>query len=288
MSKLEIALAFAGYPSLKRWEGTGRHEQDLFGNLLGNANPLNAMLPAAELVSLYLGSEFCEFLMPSAEIVKRGIQIAKGSACRFALVTPVASDGVIDHLKTLLPLLPAGAELIVNDWGVASLAQREFPRIKLVAGRLLCKMIKDPRLDSRVWVDMYPHGLGGTSFRRMLDKLGIERMELDVPPFAVPELFRDLVVPAAVHAPCGYVSKGRQCKIGSIALPLTQKFSSGRECRRECLTYAAVTQREGRPADVETYQRGNTLFYSHSKAMSEAVLGALAQGWLRRLVLQAD
>lgn len=288
MSGFEIAVAFINYPALKRWEDARRIDAALFRDLLGAENPLSAMLPEASLSSVYLGSEFCEFLVPNAEILKRGIRIAERSACRFALATPLASDGVIDQLKALLPLLPDDGELIVNDWGVASFARREFPGLKLVAGRLLCKMIKDPRLNSAVWTEMYPHGLGGDSFRRMLDTLRIERMELDVPPYAVPEVFRGLAVPVAVHAPCGYVSKGRLCKIGSLSVQTSQKFSSGRECRRECLTYAATTERQGNPTDLKTYQRGNTLFYQHTKAMSEAVRTAFGRGWLQRLVIQGD
>lgn len=288
MNPVEIAVAFINYPALKRWEKKGSISTALMQEQLGATNPLGAMLSESRLSSVYLGSEFCEFLLPSAEILKRGIKLAELSGTRFALVTPLACDDVIDQLSTLLPLLPGDGELIVNDWGVASMARRKFPQLKLAAGRLLCKMIKDPRLNSAVWTEMYPHGLAGESFHRMLQALRIERIELDAPPYAVPKVFAGLELPAAVHAPFGYVSKGRMCKIGSLSLPTTQKFSSGRECRRECLSYAATTGRDGNSTDLETHQRGNTLFYRHTQAMSEAVVAAFAQGWLRRLVIPGD
>lgn len=288
MKPVELAVSFINYPALKRWEGNGRISNTLLQEILGAANPLGATVLKADLGCIYLGSEFCEFLMPSAEILKRGIKLAELSASGFALVTPLACDGVLDRLTELLPLLPSDSELIVNDWGVANMARRKFPALKLAAGRLLCKMIKDPRLNSAVWTEMYPHGLSGDSFGRMLDMLHIERIELDVPPYAVPKVFAGLQRPAAVHAPFAYVSKGRLCKIGSLAVPTTQKFSSGRECRRECLTYSAAIERGGSATDLETLQRGNTLFYRHTQAMSGAVVDAFAEGWLQRLVIPGD
>lgn len=288
MKPVEIAVSFINYPALKRWETKGGIGNELLQRILGSESPLCRILPDASLRGVYLGSEFCEFLLPTPEILQRGIKLAELSGAGFALATPLASDGVIDQLKRLLPLLPAEAELIVNDWGVASMARRQQPALKLVAGRLLCKMIKDPRLNSSVWTEMYPHGISGDAFGRMLEMLHIERLELDVPPYATPQVFADLQLPTAAHAPFGYVSKGRLCKIGSLSLPTTQKFSSGRECRRECLTYVAETQRSGNATDLETHQRGNTLFYRHTQAMSEAVVAAFEQGWLQRLVLPGD
>ncbi|MBI5922921.1 MAG: hypothetical protein HY847_14910 [Betaproteobacteria bacterium] len=288
MKLVEIAISFINYPALKRWEAKGSIGNELLQKILNPENPLCRLLPEARLSGVYLGSEFCEFLLPTPEILKRGIKLAELTGAGFALATPLASDGVIDQLKELLPLLPGESELIVNDWGVASMARRQVPALKLVAGRLLCKMIKDPRLNSSVWTEMYPHGLSGDSFGRMLDMLGIARIELDVPPYATPQVFADLQLPTAVHAPFGYVSKGRLCKIGSLSLPVTQKFSSGRECRRECLTYVAETKRSGNVGDLETHQRGNTLFYRHTQSMAEAVVAAFERGWLQRLVLPGD
>lgn len=288
MNPLEIAVTFINYPALKRWERKGSIGTALMQEQLGPANPLAAVLSTAQLSAVYMGSEFCEFLLPSADVLKRGIKLAELSDTRFALVTPLACDAVIEQLSALLPLLPGDGELIVNDWGVANMARRKFPALKLAAGRLLCKMIKDPRLNSAVWTEMYPHGLAGDSFHRMLQSLRIDRVEVDVPPYAVPKVFAGLELPAAVHAPFGYVSKGRMCKIGSLSLPTTQKFSSGRECRRECLSYVAATSRAGNATDLETHQRGNTLFYRHTQAMSAAVVDAFQQGWLQRLVIPGD
>jgi hypothetical protein len=287
MSALELAIVADSYPELKR-----QLEDQLAGlqpwrAALGEDDPLLPLIDGLAPRSIYFGSEFCEFLLPAPEVLRRALHLAGEAQCALSLLTPIASDGVIAHLRELLPLLPAGSELIVNDWGVAALAQREFPGLRLAAGRLLCKMIKDPRLDNAVWAELYPHGLGGRSFHALLDKLCIARIELDVPPYARPQVFSSLGREAAVHAPYAYITKGRMCKIGSLSLAPTQKFAPGRECQRECLRYAAAMERPGKSADLGTQQRGNAMFYRHTRAMSAAAAAAIAQGWLQRVVLRA-
>lgn len=290
MSALELALVADSYPALKSQIEARQATAAPWRALLEADDPLLALLDAVDPsgsapVSYYFGSEFCEFLLPAVEVLKRALRLTQEAGCALALLTPIASDGVIDRLGELLPLLPAGSELIVNDWGVAAYAQRCQPQLRLVAGRLLCKMIKDPRLDSAVWAELYPHGLGGRSFRSLLDKLGIVRIELDLPPYAKDQVFADLGIAAAIHAPYAYASKGRICKIGSLSLEPTQKFAPGRECERECLSYAASVERPGKDADLDTSWRGNTMFYRHTRAMSAAAASAARQGWLGRVVL---
>lgn len=280
---LEAAIAVDSYPELKRWID----EAADWPALLGEEDPLALALAGVAPSRYYFGSEFCEFLLPAAEVLKRALRLVEAAGARLTLQTPIASDGVIERLGELLPLLPDDAELVVNDWGVASYAQREFPRLRLAAGRQLCKMIKDPRLDSAVWAELYPHGLGGRSFRALLDRLAITRIELDLPPYARPEVFSGLGSAAALHAPYAYVTKGRICKIGSLSLAATQRYAPGRECQRECLSYEAGSERPGKAADLPTWARGNTVFYRHSRAMSAAAAEAVARGWLQRIVVHA-
>lgn len=286
MSALELAIVVDSVPELKRLLADQSAGAQTWRTALDEGDPLFPLIDGLA-PSLYFGSEFCEFLLPTIEGLKRALHLAGEAQCALSLLTPIASDGVIARLRELLPLLPACSELIVNDWGVAAFAQREFPGLRLAAGRLLCKMIKDPRLDNAVWAELYPHGLGGRSFHALLDKLGIGRIELDVPPYAKPQVFSSLGREAAVHAPYAYVTKGRICKIGSLSLAPTQKFAPGRECQRECLRYAAVMERPRKPSDLDTQQRGNAMFYRHTLAMSAAAAAAIAQGWLQRVVLHS-
>lgn len=238
---------------------------------------------------LHLGGEFCETLMPSPLQLNRAIATAREHGAAVTLVTPVMSDAALAQLKRLLALLPDGSEVVGNDWGTLALLHRDHRHLSPVAGRLLCKMVKDPRLPSAEWARLYPHGVHSRQFRALLDRLGVRRIELDVPPFAAPEDFRSNGLAVSVHVPFGYSVKGRACRIGSLHQPDERKFMTGHACRKECLTWTATLSRaEAGGLDLATVQRGNTLFYRHSEAMSEAVRAAAAQGWIDRVVVAGD
>ena len=238
---------------------------------------------------LHFGSEFCETLLPSPVQLRSVIAAAERRGVGLALATPMNSDAGIRRLHQLLPLLPAGSEVVGNDWGTLALLRREYPHLHAVAGRLLCKMVKDPRLPSAEWARLYPHGVHSTPFRGLLARLGVRRIELDVPPFAAAADFRSPDFGVSVHAPYGYSVKGRACRIGSLNQPDGEKFMTGHRCRRECLTYAATLSRpEHGSTDLSTFQRGNTVFYRHSPAMTEAVQAAVSQGWIDRIIVSGD
>ncbi len=163
------------------------------------------------------------------------------------------------------------------------------PDLCPVAGRLLCKMVKDPRLPSAEWTRLYPHGIHSGPFGAVLTQLGVQRIEMDVPPFADINDFRSDHARVSVHAPYGFSVKGRACRIGSLGQPPEGKFASDQDCRRECLSYVGDLSRgDAGTGDLRTFQRGNTLFYRHSPSMNSALAAALAEGWIDRLILNGD
>ncbi|MCL2656991.1 MAG: hypothetical protein FWD62_06115 [Betaproteobacteria bacterium] len=233
---------------------------------------------------LYLGSEFCEHLLLTAPKLKKAIEQAREMDCRVALLTPIASPQVIRNLAKLLPCLPDGSEVIVNDWGVGYFVKQHFAKLGPVGGRLLCRMMKDPRL---------PAG-ASTAFsfdpRRsaaMFKRLGMGRMEMDVPIFADEGTFASLPMPTSVHVPFSCVAKGRMCKVGSTGIHGPERFAVGRACKKECLKVSAELQR---PAGVgqQTYQLGNTMLSRHSKEMFEIVKAAVAQGFISRIIVPGE
>lgn len=283
----QVAISFISKSDLRE-AGIQKHfSRKNWGELLGINSQLSLAINGVQATYLYFGSEFCEFLLPNANSLELALRLAQRHGLNLVLVTPLASDNVIDQLKVLLPLLPQGGEVIVNDWGVASFLKREFPKLKRVAGRLLCRMIKDPRL-SPEWKHWCSHGLNSKAFQSVLSRFGIERMELDLPPFAQLETFFTFDRAVSVYAPFGYVSKGRICKIGSIAAPAQVKFSPGLVCRRECLKFDAVSQRPGQESDLQTFQRGNTIHYRHSSSMKDILSSAIKNGWVNRVVIPGD
>jgi len=238
---------------------------------------------------VHLGSEFCETLLPGAGQLRHALDRCGAAGLGLALVTPILSDAGLARLSPLLALLPAAAEVVANDWGTLRLLRRTRPDLIAVAGRLLCKMIKDPRLPSPEWARLYPHGLHSAPFSALLERLGAGRVEMDVPPFAEPRDFRFPTVKVSVHAPYGFSVKGRSCRIGSLAQPSPAKFTAGQDCRRECLIYGSGLSRpDTGAADLPGFQRGNTQFYRHSAPMRATVAEAMAAGWVDRLVLSGD
>lgn len=251
--------------------------------------PLPDGVDGRTVTRIHLGSEFCETLLPSDAQLRQALGLIAAAGLDFALLTPALSDAGLAALGALLPLLPSGTEVVANDWGALRLLRDHRPDLTPVAGRLLCKMVKDPRLPSAEWARLYPHGVHSGPFGTILERMGVSRIEMDVPPFAEAGDFRPGTARVAVHAPYGFSVKGRACRIGSLAQPPEGKFTSGQECRRECLVYVGGLSRgDAGAGDLPTFQRGNTVFYRHSPAMIAALSRALAEGWIDRLVLNGD
>jgi hypothetical protein len=244
-----------------------------------------ALVPAHVTAShLYFGSEFCEHLFPEPPALERAIAVAAQLGLTLVLATPVANDRLITRILEAAGKLPEGDEILVNDWGVASALRSAQPQRRLVAGRQLAKMIKDPRLPSAAWMKPYPSGYDGAGYRGILEGLRIGRIELDVPPFATSDTFAVDGLGVSVWAPFAYVAKGRICKIGSLQREREEKFAPGGSCHRECLGVLEVGA-EPSAAGIVSYARGNSIYYRHDATMAQALGAALAEGRVSRLVL---
>lgn len=281
---VELGFALVDERELAAFARHERVTRDDYLAHLGDGREYVSLPASARPTHFFLGSEFCEHLLPSVEAIDRAIALTERWGVTFGLVTPIACDGLFEPLRAALARLPGGSEVTVNDWGVARLVQREFPQLCLVAGRLLGKMIKDPRLPSATWARMYPNGLRAGPFREILDRLGIGRLELDFPPFGAADMYAGIDFPVGVRAPYGYIAKGRICKLGSLSLDVPEKFAPGRKCHRECLGFSEVGARPG-TNELHTSQRGNTMYYRHAFGMAAAIADAVAKGWVSRIVL---
>lgn len=236
---------------------------------------------------LYFGSEFCEHLLPSRRTLAAALTSAARTNLNLVLMTPIASPQVIRQLAELVPLLPESAEIIVNDWGVAHFLAEHHPTQRRIAGRILCRMIKDPRLTGVDWAHQCTHGLDSGPLQAILDRLGLEQVEMDVPMFADAELFSRLPMPKGVHLPFSYVAKGRMCRPGSLSISGPERFAVGRKCKKECLNFSATTRRPGASDRWDTVHVGNTIFSRHSREMRDAVIQATEAGTIERLIVPA-
>ena len=235
---------------------------------------------------IHLGNEFCDRLLPEIRCLKSCLTDPRYAV---TLALPLLSDIGIRRTTPLLEAMPPGHEVIVNDWGALRLLRRSYPDLIPVAGRLLCKQIKDPRLPSGEWSRLYPTGIFSDPFSDLLGDYGMDRMEVDVPPHAQATELQSARLHLSAHLLYGYSLKGRMCKIGSLRLPESNRFQPGHGCGRECLDYVELTARQDQTAnELPTFQRGNTRFYRHDRSMTGAVLGAVKQGWIDRLVIHGD
>ncbi len=287
MTVVEFAVSAVVPPSLEWIDGdeglrTG-HWLGLFDEP-GLARWLGSLRPT----HLYLGSEFCEHLLPTPRTLKKALQSATAVGLRTTLLTPVASPDVIRKLSALLPLLPEQGEVVINDWGVAALVSESYPELRPIAGRILCRMIKDPRLPGPDWAPQCAPALDSGSLYSLFGRLGLERIELDVPLFPAKDFFARLPFPKGVHLPYVYVAKGRMCRPGSMSLCGPDRFAVGRECRKECLTLSSVSERPGSDDAMSTMQIGNTVFSRHTQEMLDIVMDACLKGAIERLIVPGE
>lgn len=246
---------------------------------------LSELLPRDALAThLYYGSEYCEHLFPDPDELAAALKQAERLGLTFVLSTPIANDALVARVAAAVECLPPGAQVLVNDWGVAHVMKTRFAQYGVVAGRQLAKMVKDPRIPAPAWSRVYPSNYGAAPYARLLSRFGIGQVELDVPPFASAAMFAVDDLDVSVWAPYAYIAKGRICKIGSLGAKTEDKFAPGRVCNRECL---GILEREPDAAvsGLRTFSRGTTMFYQHDAAMFGVVRDAIAQGHVARLVL---
>jgi len=284
----ELAVSFVRPRHLDWLDAAPDRRRAQWTRLLGDEDVAAWLAPLAP-THLYLGSELCEHLLPEPEMLATARTLAADRGLALALLTPIASPAVIRALDdVLLPQLPDGSEVIVNDWGVARLIDERFPGLTAVAGRLMARMVKDPRLPGTDWAPHCRHGLRSPGLGALLERLRIRRLELDVPLHATVEDFAGLPLPAGVHLPYFVVAKGRLCRVGSTGLKGSERFAPGRRCKRECLHLSATMTRPAGTDRCETLQLGNALLARHSAPMFAALAGAVAAGHVTRLVVQGE
>jgi hypothetical protein len=242
----------------------------------------------------YFGTEFCENLLPTAAALEAFARTGEP----LTMLTPYVSDRGIADLRKLFALLPAGSEVVFADWGVLHVLRREFPRLVPVQGRLLNKSLRDPRVTNLYAIEgtsnptldaMRASNLGNESYRNLLRRFGVERVEMDqLPQGTTREV--DGSLKAHVYAPFGFIATSRSCMAAGLHYRGGEKFQPGAPCRHECQTHLLEYTYTNSPfanQDQKFWLKGNTYFYTHTAAMLDAaMLDAAMKGPWDRLVFQ--
>lgn len=283
----ELGVTFTRPRDIAKICGDDAQRREYWRALLGDSwwgEHISGLRPSY----LYYGSEFCENLIPKPFELERALSVAKEMGVSLVLNTPIASTASTNLLKTLFELLPAEAMVVANDWGVVYLLSREYPKLSIVGGRLLTRMVKDPRINGHEWAaHCGPHSFSGGS-KSVLKKFRFSSFEVDMPIHVGSDFFGAQPFPIGVHLPYNFVAKGRICRVGSISLKDHLRFSVGQHCKKECLTIAAdMVSAPGRDAQRIT-TIGNTIFSQQTDQMLRAVLDASVNGAVNRLIVPGE
>jgi hypothetical protein len=253
---------------------------------------------------VYWGCEFCETLIPGFGSTVKLAEGALENDLAWSLVTPYVTDHGLDRIIRLLEKLPRDLhpdEMVVNDWGVLRWMRREQAHIRPVLGRLMNKMIRDPRVASRFDDPRAPReavdalkgfSISAGSYRSFLEEKQVGRVEIDNPLQGLSVDFSAEGIPASIYMPFGYVTTGRICLTGSLRLPRGEKFSLLGECGRECSGAVLELQNTSSPfetdREMKLYQRGNTIFYVQTPERISAGLEAAEGCGVDRVVWQPE
>ncbi len=264
--------------------------EDVLSVLGWQAIPFSENLAPRVISRAHLGNEFCERLLPTTSLLEESIDWCQANNLGITLVTPMLADQGIAQLTALLPLIPDGSEVVCNDFGVLRLINERFQGLIPVAGRQMCKMIKDPRLPSADWANSAPPGAQSGLFTQLMHRLNVKSHETEVRPFAQTRDFQPNGLNLGVHLPFGYTLKGRICRPGSAHLAKIKKFTPGHTCSKECLTYFSKMERLGKQSahELNAFLRGNTVFYRYDKEQETVLAKAINQGWINRIILSGD
>lgn len=217
--------------------------------------------PPAGFCRLYYGAEFCFWRLPSVEKTLASITWSRRAGWAYTLVTPVLSESerqqLDSFLKTVLPELVAGDEVLISDWGAFELVRSVREDLTVILGRTLSGQKRGPRiLDMHLsdeQVDYFRcgswHNHGAVE---LLVEKGITRIEQDNLLQGLAPLPKPLS--GSLHLPYAMVTSSRNCPFRSSP-ELTP-------CAVHCGEIFTLKTEETEPL---LYQDGNTQFLYNKK-----------------------
>jgi len=228
-------------------------------------------LATKEYERLYFGNDFCQNLIPLEKELDLAIKSAEKKGQTFTLVTPYVTDDGLEKLKPLFRKLSEDkpeAEVVVNDWGVLRLLNREYGSMQPVLGRLLNKMKRGPRILNVI--DKMPKSALSyfqksnvtiPEYRKLLNRHRIKRIEFDnlLQGIELDLNYTDTPLRGSLYAPYAYVTTTRLCLTNGCDR-IGEKDRIGIfPCRKECQKYTFKLTNKDMP--VPMVLKGNTQFF---------------------------
>lgn len=256
-----------------------------------------------EFTRLYFGQEFCEKALPSQKELDQALALAERLGMKFTLVTPYVTEPGLEAVKGLLQHLmrvQPRAEVVANDWGVLQTLAEDCPTLTPVLGRLLNKLLRDPRMltylkkpEGEALSRFRTCSLAGAPMQVLLDQYKVERIELDLPPQGLDDHLSDWGYRSSLYLPYGVIMTGRICLLHSWGLEDNQKFkpfSGGcdRKCRFYWLEMSDPSHQVKKSKDWVILQKGNTIFYRQQNEFLKEGLDIATRVGITRLVIQRE
>lgn len=221
---------------------------------------------------LYLGNEFCHFLIPTSRQIKRGLALCEKNGARFHLVLPVCPQPSLREIKNLIKILPEGTEVIANDWGLIPLVREAH--MTPVAGRALISHVADPRAcdladsgDALLRQHVRTTAADLPGFRKTLKNFGMTRMEFNNlsqgMDMKLPRPFK-----GSIYYPYVYITTARKCITRYAALGLDMPGVG--PCAQPC--HSLLVRRDIPALKKEIFLKGNTHFYINNTLPEESDL----------------
>ncbi|MDY0000107.1 MAG: class I SAM-dependent methyltransferase [Polyangia bacterium] len=233
---------------------------------------------------LYFGAEFCPWTLPSPDHLKQALAFCARHGLDFSLVTPTLTEPHLGTALALMEELPAGTEVVLNDWGLLEAASALG--LVPVLGRALLKVKRDPRIGSADLesVDFARYlrssSLNQAAFLGFLKDRGIVRAELD----NVPQGY-ELKLPPWLHTslyyPYVFTSVTRRCSLMNGDRGALADGSCRDRCGLEVVRAALPARRGDRRENTEYFMAGPLIFFVNDRQPQET------DGWnLDRAVFQ--
>jgi len=234
---------------------------------------LERALPAATVSRVYLGSEFCPFLLASPEQMERAARLAVGAGFAVSVVLPVLHEKHLARAQAVVEAVAGrcpDAEVVANDLGSLALFSRAG--LNTVAGRLLFRMKRLPRFSEATLpaplpleVEADPHDIRAAQLRELsefmvdsprvtalLERLSVSRFDTEMLPQGMRFGSRGSVA-CSLHMPMSYVTGGGECPVARLSTS-RGVTRCGRACRR-----TVIEPRYGEPT-WRIQQYGHTVF----------------------------
>ena len=238
----------------------------------------------------YIGNQFCHLLFPERKLLFEIIEKAAAEQVEITLVFSYIREYMLDYITELLDEINRwceekrqSVEIVVNDWGMASLVKKSRRNLIPSLGILLNKRRKDPRIPfkkgEQKWFER--NSLNAGFYRNFLEReYGIQRFEWESCGYEqqIPPGKNSLHIPFYQTNTSQYCPLGAVCETGERG---RQKLA--KKCPGYCTEYALLY-----PEHLHMIGRYNSLFGIDMRILKEEeILKNYIQNGVDRVVIRA-